>query len=510
MNRFLEMQEELLLPERKKKEKTPVAQSYGRAYSVPRGIRNNNPGNIEKNKANDWLGKVPPEKNTDSRFEQFTEYKYGVRALIILLYNYIKGTRNTLTKIFAAYAPPAENNTKSYIDFVARRLGIGADDIISPTKQVIKELAQAIGRMENGQEAVTDAQFEEGYKEVPEAIRQVLEPAVAKSWEESFAAGYGYDPGEDDGYPGGFSVAVKPRTLIVVENSANDKSQFLTYRAKGAPGSLRPTSTEDMVNKILASLKEGEKIERLEIFGHGYDGYISVGAGELPEAGKRINGNPEWEPHLKKLRGKFTANAEVYLWGCHTGAGADGAAKLKKLADLWGVAVTASTGLVYANESGAWWEEKGAQRQRATHDKPAPPALPYPSDLVKSKSMSAPESLSLLNIRKDITTISLHRADKPLPGEQPQQASYQFSTPGQVEEILSGIQFSRPANIIGLASIINARIFFTAGGKTEEFVLLGGYQFIAKRDDRQQAYTLSAALRERLRNLIEKPDLPIA
>ena len=508
MNRFLELQDEIIPRRKKKVTKQAEAKSYyTRAFNVPRGIRNNNPGNIVISN-NDWVGKVAKDKNTDKKFEQFTEYKYGVRALIMLLRTYIRTRRDTITKIFSEYAPPNENNTQSYIKFVGGRLGVGADDTLTATKNTLKELCQAIAKMENGKEAITDAQFEEGFKELSEEIRKELDPPAAKSlWENSFEA-MGYYPQEeqviassyDDYYGGSMGVTVKPKTIIVVESSPNDKSNFLTYRAKGSPDALRPTSVEDMVNKILASLKEGEKIERLEIFGHGYDGYISVGAGEIPESSKRINGNPEWEVHLKRLKGKFTDKAEVFLCGCHTGAGEDGAKKLKKLADFWGVAVSASNGFVWANSTGAWWEDPGAVHQRATPDKPTPKALPYPV-LPKAKSMA--ESLSLLDVRKDITAVYLHPAMRPLQGEQATLAQHQFKQPKQVDDILTGINFNKPTSVIGLAAIVNARIFFAVGGKIEEFVVLGAYQYIAKKDDRNQAYTLSPQLSNTIRSLIE-------
>jgi GH24 family phage-related lysozyme (muramidase) len=147
----------------------------------PRGIRNNNPGNIEINKANDWEGKVPLDKNTDGRFEQFVSYDYGVRALIILLRNYVKGGRDTITKVFAAYAPPGENNTQAYIKFVAGRLNIGADATLPLTKTVLKELAQAIGKMENGKECISDEQFEAGWGLVSESIRTSIPMSYGNS-----------------------------------------------------------------------------------------------------------------------------------------------------------------------------------------------------------------------------------------------------------------------------------------------------------------------------------------
>lgn len=47
--------------------------------SLPRGLRNNNPGNIRTTK-DKWQGLR--EKQTDKDFFQFTEMKWGYRALI--------------------------------------------------------------------------------------------------------------------------------------------------------------------------------------------------------------------------------------------------------------------------------------------------------------------------------------------------------------------------------------------------------------------------------------------
>jgi len=44
----------------------------------------NNPGNIRYNSANKWLGQVKP----NSGFAQFSDVKYGIRALIKLLKKY--------------------------------------------------------------------------------------------------------------------------------------------------------------------------------------------------------------------------------------------------------------------------------------------------------------------------------------------------------------------------------------------------------------------------------------
>ena len=52
--------------------------------SLPRGLRNNNPGNIRITK-DKWQGLR--EKQEDKSFFQFTEMKWGYRALIRTLQN---------------------------------------------------------------------------------------------------------------------------------------------------------------------------------------------------------------------------------------------------------------------------------------------------------------------------------------------------------------------------------------------------------------------------------------
>lgn len=175
MSKILSLDSELSLIRAKRRNRRN-GKSFG--LEVPRGIKNNNPGNIEKNPANAWEGRVPLLNNTDVRFEQFNTYAYGVRALIMLLRTYINSGRNTITAIFSQYAPAGENNTQQYVNFVAGRLGISATATITLSKTVLRELAQAIAKMENGQECISDTQFEEGWNllstEVKNSIAQNL------------------------------------------------------------------------------------------------------------------------------------------------------------------------------------------------------------------------------------------------------------------------------------------------------------------------------------------------
>lgn len=92
----------------------------------PRGIRNNNPLNIRK--GNNWKGERPVQ--TDKAFEEFTSMEYGIRAGFKILRNYVTGYNgminkfNTIEKIIRRWAPPTENATQKYIDFVSKDTGI--------------------------------------------------------------------------------------------------------------------------------------------------------------------------------------------------------------------------------------------------------------------------------------------------------------------------------------------------------------------------------------------------
>lgn len=117
----------------------------------PRGIRNNNPGNIKRG-SSQWVGKVPYDQSSDSTFEQFTFYVYGVRAMIRLLRTYIEGGTNTIGKIITRWAPAADgNDPMSYTAHVANKTGIPADQVISFSNTAqIRAIVQAIADFENG------------------------------------------------------------------------------------------------------------------------------------------------------------------------------------------------------------------------------------------------------------------------------------------------------------------------------------------------------------------------
>lgn len=115
--------------------------------AIPRGIRNNNPGNIRH--GDKWKGLAPIQGDPD--FCTFISPEYGIRAMAVLLLNYQrKQGLQTVRQIISRWAPPTENNTEAYIRHVAERLGVGPDEPIV-IADVLPTLVACIIRHENGQ-----------------------------------------------------------------------------------------------------------------------------------------------------------------------------------------------------------------------------------------------------------------------------------------------------------------------------------------------------------------------
>lgn len=117
--------------------------------SLPRGIRNNNLGNIRW--GSNWQGLVPQEQRTDEDFCQFVSVSYGIRAMVKLIFTYRdKYGLNTIESIINRYAPPIENNTQGYINRVCDKLGVEPDEEIELTDEVLLLIVRAICGVENG------------------------------------------------------------------------------------------------------------------------------------------------------------------------------------------------------------------------------------------------------------------------------------------------------------------------------------------------------------------------
>lgn len=121
---------------------------------MSRGLRNNNPLNIEKSKGgNPWKGEIVPSK--DARFAQFNTIAYGYRAAFKLINNYQRNYGiDTIRNIINRWAPSNENHTDAYIRTVSKRSGVPADVRITTTnRDIMVPIVAAMSFVENGKEA---------------------------------------------------------------------------------------------------------------------------------------------------------------------------------------------------------------------------------------------------------------------------------------------------------------------------------------------------------------------
>ncbi|WP_261374197.1 hypothetical protein [Yersinia massiliensis] len=118
---------------------------------APRGIRNNNPGNIEFSENNNWEGQT----GSDGRFATFETPEHGIRALGKNLLSYQRQGYETPEQIITRWAPPGkdgkENDTDAYIKKVCADLGVSADQPLDLTNiDTLTGLCASIMKHENG------------------------------------------------------------------------------------------------------------------------------------------------------------------------------------------------------------------------------------------------------------------------------------------------------------------------------------------------------------------------
>ena len=132
-----------------------------------RGQRNNNPLNIKYVKTTIWVGQVRDIERSDKVFVEFYEMKYGIRAAIKLIRNYIRSGYNTIDRIISRWCPDQTQYTyrkfvgdhvKTVFPAVDRWTVISRDD-----KDIIREMVKAMAVMEC-QYRIDDAEFEEAWE----------------------------------------------------------------------------------------------------------------------------------------------------------------------------------------------------------------------------------------------------------------------------------------------------------------------------------------------------------
>nr|WP_279077341.1 hypothetical protein [Hafnia alvei] len=130
-------------------DKTGIELPRGDGYkSAPRGIRNNNPGNLN------FAGQsgATKEGGEGGRFAVFESMEHGVAALYRQLQLYFKRGVNTLSSIVKTYAPASDgNNVDAYVSALSKATGKGANEAIDAgDTTTIARLMKGIVDHENG------------------------------------------------------------------------------------------------------------------------------------------------------------------------------------------------------------------------------------------------------------------------------------------------------------------------------------------------------------------------
>ena len=161
--------------------------------TAPRGIRNNNPGNLKPK----------------GEFAVYPDMQTGWKALDDNLLSYHKMGLNTISRVINRWAPPSENNTASYIQDVSQRLGVDPNasiDLSNP--QVRQALGAAIAIHENG------PQIMQAQQQAP-APAQPPAPGLTPDKANKLGLALSFMPGMDKAGTGLFKYAesLQPKML---------------------------------------------------------------------------------------------------------------------------------------------------------------------------------------------------------------------------------------------------------------------------------------------------------
>ncbi|EPY7180445.1 hypothetical protein ACXEIE_003564 [Klebsiella pneumoniae] len=139
-------------------EGAPRVTAHGNS-SAARGLRNNNPGNIEAG-SNSWDGQA----GSDGRFAKFVTPEHGIRALGKNLLSYQRQGYDTVSEIVNRWAPASDgNNTEAYIAALCKKLNVTPNDQLNMSDiNTLRQLCAGIIQHENGKQPYSDDQLNTG------------------------------------------------------------------------------------------------------------------------------------------------------------------------------------------------------------------------------------------------------------------------------------------------------------------------------------------------------------
>ena len=238
---------------------------------LPRGLRLRNPGNIRPGAG--FYG----EMGDDGGYAEFESDEAGIRAIQRLLGTYgSKYGINTLRGLVNRYAPPSENPTSNYLDFLSEKTGIGPDEEIDLAGRG-SDIIPAIIGFEQGKQPFSqefiNRSIEAAGTQDPDEISNILEDQLPA--ELTDAGVTAQDLFQADAKPGMMSA--------MAATSDTDKpssvSDFFSKYILGPKGrEIAGTSTPEELEAIRQAgeaARTGEVIGERQAASEGYGDYYS-------------------------------------------------------------------------------------------------------------------------------------------------------------------------------------------------------------------------------------------
>lgn len=174
-----------------------LAQATAASPNAPRGIRNNNPGNIEFGSFTEARGAL----GSDGRFARFASPEQGIAAMGDLLRSYQRRGLTTVAGMIGRWAPSSENDTGAYAKRVASAMGIGVNTTFdfAGNPDLAQKMVAAMIAHENGQQPFSHAQIAGGLGQVaapglniqmsgPSSSKRQVDPTVVKQMRKEVAS----------------------------------------------------------------------------------------------------------------------------------------------------------------------------------------------------------------------------------------------------------------------------------------------------------------------------------
>lgn len=138
---------------------------------VPLNVRSNNPGNMRDVKTGVFRQFATPEEGLAAMSSDLTAKVTGNSG--VMKSKYGEGYKPTLQNVIETWAPPSENDTQKYVNFVAEQSGISPTQTLSPLD--IQKIMPAMVKMEGGEEA---AQYFSGAQQPVATQQPIMQPVT--------------------------------------------------------------------------------------------------------------------------------------------------------------------------------------------------------------------------------------------------------------------------------------------------------------------------------------------